>query len=318
MPFNKLKKQMIEPIKNRPIIENILLVLISLFMLLAYMLYFYMWVGYAEDPLKCLDDLIALIVFPNFGFFAAAACLCVFSLTSDKKLLTFAYKLKRRFKIRWLLYFLMSFLQVFLVYSAIVSGNDNVFIAKTVQVKQLYAIGVAAISFFYTPAFPLMLIYEGWRIKEHLSQRIKLCFGTVLNNIIIQLLLLIGVSMLPVYLVQSMEIENEGVVFVFVLYFIATLFLIPLFVSDGMTKIISLSKKYFIILLILLVGLVFVGYGLQDKTIFYLSCYAFVLMYISLLVLYNPMRKLRLKNEKARRELEKEINYKPRRLFMPK
>ena len=311
MPFIKLKEQIIEPIKNRYITEKVLLVLISLFMLLVYMLYFYMWVAYAEDPLKRPDDLIALIVFPNLGFWAAAAYLCVFSLTSDKELLSFAYKLKRWFKIRWLLYFLMSFLQFFLVYSAIVSGNDNVFIAKTVPVKQLYAIGVASMSFFYTAAFPLMLIYEGWEIREYLPQRIKLCFGAVLNNIIIQVLLLIVVSMLSVYLVYSMEIENEGLVFVFVLYIIAMLFLIPLFVSDGMTKIVNLSKKYFIIPLILLIGLVFAGCELHDKTIFHLACYAFVLMYISLLVLYEPMRKLRLKNKKARRELEKEINYKP-------
>ena len=304
MPFIKLKEQMLATIKNRSIIEYVLLVLISLFMLLVYMLYFYMWVAYAEDSLKRPDDLAALMTFPNLGFFVAAAYLCVFLLTSDKKLLGFAYKLKKQSKIRWLLYFLMSFLQVFLVYSAIVSGNDNVFIAKTVLVKQLYAIVVAIMSYFYTPAFPIMLIYEVWGIKGHLSQKIKLVLWTVLNNIIIQVLLLIGVSMLPVYLVHNMEIENEGLVFVWVLYFVTILFLVPLSVSSGMTKIVSLSKKYFIIPLILLIGLVFAGYGFQGKTIFYLACYAFVLMYIVLLILYEPMRKLRFKNEYAREELK--------------
>lgn len=254
------------------------------------------------------ESVLKLLKFPNINLFFGLMYLFIFSVLNNKELLRIAYILKEHVKLKYFIYFILSILSLT---ATVTATLENPGFHNLQQIQQyLYLILVVITTYFTTLAFPITLVYEFWEIKEILYKNniIKYLSG----SIIVQLLLLVIIAEISVYLANGFMLEDEEVFSVLYLYIPPVIFLIPLLVSRGMTKLVNLSKKYFMILVVLFAFLIFTGYKMQYQNSFFILFYAFPILYILLLSLYNPMRKLRLKNKKARRELEKEINYKPR------
>ena len=296
-----------------PIIKLFLLILLTFFVFLLNIGYAFIVWSIPEYGTPA-ESVLKLLKFPNINLFFCIMYLFIFSVLNDKELLRIAYILKEHVKLKYFIYFILSILSLV---ATVTATLENPVFHNLPQIQQyLYLILIAVTTYFTTLAFPLTLVYELWEIKEILYRNniIKHLSGSM----IVQLVLLVIIAMISVYLANGFMLEDEEVFYVLYLYIPAVIFLIPLLVSRGMTKLVSLSKKYFMILVVLFVYLVFTGYKMQYQSSFFILFYAFPILYILLLSLYNPMRKLRLKNEKARRELEKEINYKPRRRLPPR
>ena len=296
-----------------PIIKLFLLILLTFFVFLLNIGYAFIVWSIPEYSTPA-ESVLKLLKFPNINLFFGIMYLFIFSVLNDKELLRIAYILKEHVKLKYFIYFILSILSLV---ATVTATLENPVFHNLSQIQQyLYLILIAVTTYFTTLAFPLTLVYELWEIKEILYRNniIKHLSGSM----IVQLVLLVIIAMISVYLANGFMLEDEEVFYVLYLYIPAVIFLIPLLVSRGMTKLVSLSKKYFMILVVLFVYLVFTGYKMQYQSSFFILFYAFPILYILLLSLYNPMRKLCLKNEKARRELEKEINYKPRMCSMPR
>lgn len=305
-------KQILDWINKNHVIETAVLWIVGLSMLYIYMMYFYIWIISSPEFIWSRDNNIIkfILTVPNLFYIPVIVITCVFSLTQNKNLLMTAYILKTRRIIRFSIYFILSFLQVLLVYALVISAKGEILIGKSILVQNLYALISAVVSYTYTPAFPLTLIYAVWELNERLPYGIQKRLSAFFNNTLMQFVFILTVLLFPFQLVCALKFESDELNFIYLLYLVVIIFSIPLLVSKGMTKLVKYSKKYIIVLLIIFGGLFYVGHNILYYTQLHVLCYVYPAMYILLLVFYEPIKKLRLKNKQERVLLETEIGYK--------